>query len=383
MGHPNVGKSVIFQRLTGQRVIVSNYPGTTVEVARGAARLLPGLTLIDTPGVIAFPPYSEDEQVTARLLLNEPIQAILQVGDAKNLRRTLLLTIQLAEMGLPLVLALNMTDEAQARGVALDYQKISEAIGAPVIPTTAIRGQGVDELTEAMRSTGLCGFQLDYPSEIETVLAEFETQVRSGSNSPPSIRLRALGLLWLSGDAVVEEWLRLHLEADRYAQLLGQRQVAQAGGASLARRIQERRLEHVDGLADASLLSPGESGNSWNARLSPLTTHPIWGWAFLAVVLYAIYWFVGVFGAGMLVGLLEKGLFGQVINPWVTGLVERIVATPWLERAAGRSIWTLDHGHNLRPGADPAYRDDLFPGLWRPGRFGLPAAPGGFEQPAF
>ncbi len=121
---------MIFQRLTGQRVVVSNYPGTTVEVARGTARALPGFTLIDTPGVIAFPPYSEDEQVTARLLVNEPIQAILQVGDAKNLRRTLLLTLQLAEMGLPLVLALNMMDEAQARGVALDYQQLSQAIEA-------------------------------------------------------------------------------------------------------------------------------------------------------------------------------------------------------------------------------------------------------------
>ena len=120
---------------------------------------LPGFTLIDTPGVIAFPPYSEDEQVTARLLLNEPLQVILQVGDAKNLRRTLLLTVQLAEMGLPLVLALNMTDEAQARGVALDYQQLSESIGAPVIPTTAIHGQGVDQLTEAVRSAHPCAFR--------------------------------------------------------------------------------------------------------------------------------------------------------------------------------------------------------------------------------
>ena len=100
IGHPNVGKSVLFNRLAGQRVVVSNYPGTTVEVARGSARALPGAALVDTPGIIALPANSDDEKVTERVLLQEPLRALLQVGDAKNLRRTLLLTCQLAEMGL-------------------------------------------------------------------------------------------------------------------------------------------------------------------------------------------------------------------------------------------------------------------------------------------
>ena len=153
VGHPNVGKSVLFQKLTGQRVIVSNYPGTTVEVTRGSLRSLPETTLVDTPGVIAFPPHSEDEQVTGRVLLYEPLRAILQVGDAKNLRRTLNLTIQLVEMGVPLVLALNMMDEANSRGVRLKHDLLAEYLSIPVIPTTAIRSQGIKELTSALRPT--------------------------------------------------------------------------------------------------------------------------------------------------------------------------------------------------------------------------------------
>jgi ferrous iron transport protein B len=344
VGHPNVGKSVIFQRLTGQRVVVSNYPGTTVEVARGAPRALPGFTLIDTPGVIAFPPYSEDEQVTARLLVNEPIRAILQVGDAKNLRRTLLLTLQLAEMGLPLVLALNMMDEAQARGVALDCQQLAQVIDAPVIPTTAISGQGVDRLTEAVRSAGPCRFRLEYPPEIEAALADFEAQAATAVESRPSIHPRALGLLWLSGDAVVNDWLRLHLEADQFSHLSAQRKALQGPGpGSLAARIQQARLAYIEQLASAALLSDGEHGEGWTARLSSITTHPIWGWGFLALVLYAIYWFVGIFGAGTLVGLLEEQLFGQVINPFVTGLVTRVISTPWLvEFLVGPfGLWTM------------------------------------------
>ena len=132
VGHPNVGKSAIFQRLTGQHVAISNYPGTTVEVTRGQARDLPQTTLVDTPGVIAFPPHSEDEVVTAQVLYYENLKAILQVGDAKNLRRTLLLSVQLAEMGLPMVLALNMMDEADTRGVRINNKLLADTQINPI-----------------------------------------------------------------------------------------------------------------------------------------------------------------------------------------------------------------------------------------------------------
>lgn len=344
VGHPNVGKSVIFQRLTGQRVTVSNYPGTTVEVARGAARALPGFTLIDTPGVVTFPPYSEDEQVTARVLINEPIRAIVQVGDAKNLRRTLLLTLQLAEMGLPLVLAMNMMDEAQKRGVTLDYPQLARAIGAAVVPTTAIRGEGVDRLAEAVRSAAPSAFHLEYPPEIEAALQSFEVQAGAEVCRQASIHPRALGLLWLSGDAVVSDWLRARLDHERFSQLQAQREALQSAAPDpLAARIQQRRLAQVEQLAEAALLSAGEHEQGWAARLSALTTHPVLGWALLALVLYAVYWFVGVFGAGTLVGLLEERLFGQIINPWVSDLVNRAVPLRWMAEAlvGPYGLWTM------------------------------------------
>lgn len=344
VGHPNVGKSVIFQRLTGQRVVVSNYPGTTVEVARGAARTLPGMTLIDTPGVITFPPRSEDELVTARLLLHEPVQAILQVGDAKNLRRTLLLTLQLAEMGLPLVLALNMMDEAQARGVALDIQQLSQALGIPIVPTTATRGDGVNQLTETLCAARPCAFRMQYPAEIEAALEDFQALVEADIASATPIQPRALGLLWLSGDTVVEDWLRQRLDTAQISRLERQRSIIQSASPEpLAALIQRARLEFVERLADAALLSAGEGSRGWSVYLGMLTTHPVWGWAFLAAVLYAIYWFVGVFGAGTLVGLLEEQLFGQVVNPWVVGLVQRVVAISWVEEllVGPYGLWTM------------------------------------------
>ncbi|HWN80874.1 MAG TPA: FeoB small GTPase domain-containing protein, partial [Candidatus Udaeobacter sp.] len=142
VGNPNVGKSVIFGHLTGRYVTVSNYPGTTVEVARGrAVRTIlhdlaaapdgqdwlatDGLEVIDTPGVNTLIPVSEDEKVTRDILLAHPGSPVVQVADAKNLRRALLITLQLAELGQPVVLALNMMDEARARRVEVDVERLS------------------------------------------------------------------------------------------------------------------------------------------------------------------------------------------------------------------------------------------------------------------
>lgn len=203
VGHPNVGKSALFQCLTGLHVTISNYPGTTVEVTRGLARALPETEFVDTPGIITFPPYSEDEQVTARFLLNEPVKAILQVGDAKNLLRTLLLTVQLIEMGLPMVLALNMTDEAALRGIMVDYQALSERLSISVIPTTATRGLGIPELNTALATTSSSRLAWVYPPAIEEAVKKIITFLPN-----PPLAARALALLFLCEDLVVETWIK-------------------------------------------------------------------------------------------------------------------------------------------------------------------------------
>ena len=339
IGHPNVGKSVFFQKLTGQRVIVSNYPGTTVEIARGTIRSLPEMTLVDTPGVITFPPQSEDEQVTARVLLNEPLGAILQVGDAKNLRRTLWLTTQLAEMGRPLALALNMADEAKARGVVVDYATISNSLGIPVVPTTAIQGKGVPDVFNALQDAEEPDFVLNYPAPIEGVLGEIVDYMPETPIAP-----RALGLLWLSGDLVSEEWLQSHLDAVEMNVLHAAQERAQASFSEpLAVAIQQTRMDFVDRLSAATIKNPGDRQPGFNERLSRLTTHPFWGVLILLFVLYGLYWFVGVLGAGILVGVLEKGLFGNLLNPFVTQSVQQLVRIPILvDFLVGKyGLWTM------------------------------------------
>lgn len=147
VGNPNVGKSVIFHRLTGSYVNVSNYPGTTVEVSRGKGRIgEEEFEVIDTPGMYSLLPVSEDERVARSILLNEKPVMILHIVDAKNLERMLPMSIQLIEAGLPVILVLNIIDEANRMGINIDVVRLERILGISVVATAATTGKGIDIL---------------------------------------------------------------------------------------------------------------------------------------------------------------------------------------------------------------------------------------------
>lgn len=147
VGSPNVGKSVVFSRLTGTYVTVSNYPGTTVEVSRGRGRFA-GLEfeVVDTPGMYSLSPITAEEQVARSLLMRGRPDVVVQVVDAKNLRRMLPLTLELLEAGLPLILDLNVMDEAEELGMTIDAAGLEKELGIPVVATISTTGRGIAEL---------------------------------------------------------------------------------------------------------------------------------------------------------------------------------------------------------------------------------------------
>ena len=147
VGNPNVGKSVIFNCLTGTYATVSNYPGTTVEIFKGACRINNvSFEIIDTPGMYSMIPITEEERVTRTLLLHEKADLVVHVVDAKNLQRMLPLTLQLIETGLPVMLVVNMMDEAEKLGIKIDIDKLSEILNIPVVGTAAALNRGIDIL---------------------------------------------------------------------------------------------------------------------------------------------------------------------------------------------------------------------------------------------
>lgn len=145
VGNPNVGKSALFSRLTGTYIVTSNYPGTTVEFTRGYLRLAgEQVEVIDVPGTYTLEPTSKAEEVALEMLKRGDL--VINVVDATNLERNLGLTLELLEKGIPLLVALNMWDDARHRGIKIDVQELEELLGVPVVPTVAVTGEGVKEL---------------------------------------------------------------------------------------------------------------------------------------------------------------------------------------------------------------------------------------------
>ncbi len=152
VGNPNVGKSVLFNKLTGRYVVVSNYPGTTVEIQKGKM-VLGGeeYQVMDTPGMYSCIPINEEERVARSILIRERPDLVIHVVEAKCLERMLPLTLDLIEAGLPVLLALNMMDEAKKAGLTIDREILTQELGGvPVVGLVATKGEGIQELKETI-----------------------------------------------------------------------------------------------------------------------------------------------------------------------------------------------------------------------------------------
>ncbi len=146
VGNQNCGKTTLFNQLTGSNQHVGNFPGVTIDSKAGTIRSVKDCTVVDLPGIYSLRPYSGEEIVTRDFILNEKPDGIINIVDATNIERNLYLSLQLAEMNTPMVLALNMMDEVRANGGSVNIQKLSEKLGIPVIPISAVKNEGIEEL---------------------------------------------------------------------------------------------------------------------------------------------------------------------------------------------------------------------------------------------
>ena len=152
-GNQNCGKTTLFNQLTGSNQHVGNFPGVTVDQKSGAIRGEKDCTVVDLPGIYSIRPYTPEEIVTRDFILNQKPDGLINIVDATNIERNLYLTLQLMEMRIPMVLALNMMDEVTAGGGTIDVKGMSQALGIPVVPISAVKNQGVDELVKVAVQT--------------------------------------------------------------------------------------------------------------------------------------------------------------------------------------------------------------------------------------
>lgn len=284
-GNPNAGKSVFFNHLTGLYVDVSNYPGTTLDIAHGR---LGKDVLIDTPGVYGISSFNDEERVARDIILSADL--VLNVVNAVHLERDLFLTRQVIDTGVPVLVALNMMDEATRQGIVVDHELLEELLGVPVIPTVAVRGEGLDQV-----ATGLDRAR---PGHIDPELRQQLSRLvdRVGS--------QAEALLVLEEDAVV---------AARHGVEPGNRQ----------EEIYLRRREQVNRLVERVITVVDEK-TGLGTRLGRWMVTPLTGIPILAAALWAMYQVVGVFVAGTVVGFTEETVMLGRYEPLVRGMVGRV-----------------------------------------------------------
>jgi ferrous iron transport protein B len=152
MGHPNVGKSVVFNRLTGANVAESNYPGTTVDFEKGYLRVgHEEMELIDVPGTFSLEPKDKAEEVAVKILKENKNSVVICIIDSSKIERGLYLALEIIEKGYPVIIALNMWDVAQDKKILINAKKLEEILGVPVVPTIAVSGRGIKDIVSKIK----------------------------------------------------------------------------------------------------------------------------------------------------------------------------------------------------------------------------------------
>jgi ferrous iron transport protein B len=327
-GNPNSGKTSIFNNLTGSNQRVANYPGVTVETIEGA-REHQGVRyrIVDLPGTYSLTANSPEERIARNYLLEGRPDVVVQVVDASNLERSLYLTLQLLELGVRVVLDLNMIDEAEARGIRIDLEALGGALGVEVVATIGHRNVGTGQLLEAVaraRRRAPKALDLRYPDVIETLAGALTEQIHRSNGQSHLFPARWAAIRYLEGDGEVRQWVN----------------VALRGGPALSRDF-ERRLQALQALAGESAESMiagsrygmiggilqdvfvrGEAGGGRNLsdRIDAVLLHRVWGLPLLLIMMYGLFQFVFTLGQPFM-DWIEAG-FGALGGLIVTRLAD-------------------------------------------------------------
>jgi ferrous iron transport protein B len=336
IGLPNVGKSTIFSRLISSKVSTSHYPGSGLDVQRGRVKVEgEECEIIDIPSIYSLFSSADNENVARNILIDEKPDLVVQVSDAKNLKRSFALTSLLAELNIPLVLVLNMVDEAAQKGIKVKRHKLEAMLGTAVIETIASEGVGIAALISALGKAsspsypsrlpaslagavqGLVGLMADRPKNSLKADAPFD-RLRAGKWEK-----RALALFSLAGDKETSRWA---LDRSGIANDGAALDLIDEAGRSFYRPLDQIIARASDpwaeGLyAESVYFAPVTSTPVLN-RIGDLALTPVAGSLILFIMLATIYFIVGKFAAGFLVDFLQKDFFGAIVGPHLKQAVE-------------------------------------------------------------
>ncbi|MBI3989725.1 MAG: ferrous iron transport protein B [candidate division NC10 bacterium] len=347
-GNPNVGKSSVFNWLTGMGVMTANYPGKTVEVNLATTHFRDQeIGVMDLPGTYALGSTSEDQWVARQALLDAQPDAILVIVDATNLERNLYLPLQLLDMGLPLVIALNLVDEALRNGLRIDHVRLAKFLGVPVVPTVAIRGQGLDRLVEMGLQAARVGLTRAstprYGRDIEEALEELaDLLVKEEVLLPWGLPPRAIAILLLEEDEEVLAWTRALPEGERILAKVREvaSGIAERHGEPTPFRIARER-HGLAGAIGAQVETRVSVPSKTQDRLWRLTTSPTTGFPLLALALAGLFAFL--FYIGDFLSNVMSGLWGASLSPVIRFVIQLAFGQGIVSKTL---LWGFDAGIN-------------------------------------
>ncbi|MBN1780874.1 ferrous iron transport protein B [bacterium] len=307
-GQPNCGKSTLFNEVAGYRSVASNFPGATVEYTRGHVNIC-GQTfdIVDLPGIYSLTSFDPAAQETQRYLLNEKVDVIINVMDASTLSRSLELTLQLMDLEIPMVICLNMMDEARRKGIHIDLERLSQILGVPVFPTVAARGKGVQNLFHEVMRFAEKPFKPGHligNRDVEAVITELISYLKSHIRLQEPVSFHLLATKLLEGDPYFEALIR-------------------NSGGGVQKKIQSCRaqLEQTHGTTADAIINGERHMLSMTLfetvarvikpvvqlkdRIDQVIMHPLWGYVFLFLVMFAFFQVVFTFGSYLETGLLD------------------------------------------------------------------------------
>jgi ferrous iron transport protein B len=323
-GNANVGKSVIFNQLTGLGQIIGNWPGKTVEKAEGLlVHHGKNIKVIDLPGIYSLSTYSQEELVSRDYIALGHPDVVVNVVDATALERNLFFTLQLIEMQAPMVLALNLVDIAKKKGININYQLLGEILGLPVVPTVATKGFGVHEIVDeaigiATNKTKLSKSSIRYGSEIEKHVKTLEQML--------SLKKIEYPLRWTAIKLLEEDVEILRIVQEKTPDVVDlakdlSKEIEKIHKEPCATVISAERYATAARIVSEVQTYEQPQKLSWGERLDVLTMHSIWGYLVLFVLMLAILGFISFFGGWLTESL--QNLFEQ-FNPNISGFLPEL-----------------------------------------------------------
>lgn len=328
-GNPNCGKTTMFNDLTGSNQFVGNWPGVTVEKKEGKLKGNKDVIITDLPGIYSLSPYTLEEVVTRNYLIQEKPDVILNLVDGSNIERNLYLTTQLTEMGIPMVIALNMMDVVRKNGDHIDTKKLSDELGCPVIETSAVKGEGCMKAAEqaiAMaESAGEFSAKHTFDHAVETALSEIESMVEG---LVPAENSRWFAVKLFERDEKVLDSLSLAQNLKlRLEDIISELEKKEDDDAESI--ITNERYSYIAKLV-GRCLQKKKTGMTTSDKIDRIVTNRWLALPIFAVVMTLVYYISWTTVGTIVTDFTNDTLFGEWISPAVENFLVRIGTADWL-----------------------------------------------------